>query len=126
MSKGGAGQIFSVTAGSTGWLTVNPLSGVLPAALGVAVNPAGLASGIYSGVVVVEANTGLGATSQNVIVTLTVADASADLVSPLAFTYQAGGTLPASQVVPVTAGLAGEGFSLTTSSADRPLLRTRW
>jgi hypothetical protein len=123
LSKGGAGQIFSVTAGSTGWLTVNPLSGVLPAAL---VNPAGLASGIYSGVVVVEANTGLGATSQNVIVTLTVADASADLVSPLAFTYQAGGTLPASQVVPVTAGLAGEGFSLTTSSADRPLLRKRW
>jgi hypothetical protein len=36
--NGAAGQIFSVTAGSAGWLTVNPLSGVLPAALSVAVN----------------------------------------------------------------------------------------
>jgi hypothetical protein len=74
--NGGAGQIFSVTAGNTGWLTVNPLSGVAPAALSVAINPAGLDSGTYSGVIIVEANTGLGVTSQNVVVTLTVADAS--------------------------------------------------
>jgi hypothetical protein len=42
-------------------------------------------------VIIVEANTGLGVMSQNVVVTLTVADASPpiNLASPLAFTYQA-------------------------------------
>ena len=100
--NGGAGQIFSVTAGSAGWLTVNPMSGVGPATLSVAVNPAGLASGTYSGVIVVDNNTGLGGTSQSVAVMLTVAGASppANLASPLAFTYQAGGALPASQSGP--------------------------
>src|SRR5207253_530949 len=69
----GGGLPFTVTTGSAGgWLSVTPLSGAAPATLTVSVNPAGLASGTYSGVILIVSNTDAGSTSQNGVVSIAI------------------------------------------------------
>jgi uncharacterized protein (TIGR03437 family) len=74
---GAAGLIFTATASSSGWLAVNPSGAATPANLTVAVNPAALSPGTYSGVILIATNTGSMGTSQSVAVTLTVSTAAA-------------------------------------------------
>jgi len=64
-------NVTSTTLGSGNWLTVSPTSGTVPANLTVSVNPAGLAAGVYSGVITVTP-TAAGINAQNANVTLTV------------------------------------------------------
>jgi uncharacterized protein (TIGR03437 family) len=110
-------QSFTAAATtSTGgtWLSVTPTSGTGSASLTVTANPAGLAAGSYSGAIVV---TPAGGTAQTVAVTLTVsAPGLAATPNPLAFTYQAGGTLPASQSLAVTSTGTPIAFTATATS----------
>jgi len=68
------GSSFTAASGAA-WLTVTPASGTTPASLAVAVNPAGLATGTYTGVVNVTASGS--PTPQPVVVTFQVTAASA-------------------------------------------------
>lgn len=74
---GSAGQIFTATASSSGWLAVSPPGAATPANLTVAVNPSALVAGTYSGVILIATNSGSTGTSQSVAVTLTVSTAAA-------------------------------------------------
>ena len=105
---------FRPTASSAG----NWLSTSVPNVQGnnqiiVSVNPAGLASGSYSGTVTIF---GVGAcnTTQTVPVTLAVSGGAGQLVtsnaSSLAFAYQIGGAVPAAQTVPISCNGAVETF----------------
>ena len=70
--NGGGWGTFNLTAASTAaWLTVTPTSGTAPQALGVSVNPAGLAVGNYTGNVTITAS-GVSNSPENIPVTLQV------------------------------------------------------
>ena len=90
----------TITAGS--WLIVTPVSGTTPADINVDVNPAGLAAGQYTGNIQITAP-GASNSPQNVQVTLNVSTTGFLNVTPasLAFTLQAGATLPASQTLSI-------------------------
>ncbi len=106
---------------ATGWLTVNPSSGVTTSTLSVSANPAGLATGTYSANIAFNANGSI----QNVPVTLTVTNGSGNsgnvTVSPttLAFTT-AQGSSPAAQSVGVTSasGASGVAYSVQVTSGS--------
>ena len=99
--SGGNTQNFTVTT-SAPWLTATPTSGTTPATLRVSVSPAGLSPGTYTGTVRIAA--ARSEAVKQVSVTFTVTAASRRLVvspSTLAFSYQVGGTTPASQSLSV-------------------------
>lgn len=106
-------QVLSVTSSAAplaftvtiqnggGWLSVNPLNATTPNTLLVAVNPAGLPAGTYTGTIVLASPTSANRT-QAIPVTFTVTaqpSLPSMLVSPglLSFAYQAGGASPPSQ-----------------------------
>src|SRR5580700_5397712 len=101
-------QSFTAAATSTGnWLSVSPTSGATPATLMVSVNTAGLAVGLYSGMVTVT-DPSAGNSPLTVTVTLNVT-APPNLVSnsaSLSFSYQQGGTQPGSQPLTITSSAA--------------------
>jgi uncharacterized protein (TIGR03437 family) len=112
---------FRPTASSAG----NWLSTSVPNAQGnnqiiVSVNPAGLASGSYSGTVTIF---GVGAcnTTQSVPVTLAVSGGAGQLVtsnaSSLAFSYQIGAAVPAAQTVPINCSGAVETFIVSNTGS---------
>ena len=110
------GTALNYTIGSNAaWLTAAPLSGATPASISVSVNPAGLATGTYSGVISMSAP---GATPQTVPVTLNITAAPQLIVSPslLTFTAVAGGAAPAVQGLQVTS--TGTPFGITATSND--------
>src|SRR3974390_1886338 len=97
----GTARSFRVTT-SAAWLTATPTTGTTPAHLKVAVKPAGLAVGTYSGTVRISVPNS--ETARTVSVTFKVTAATRHLtVSPstLSFSYQQGGTLPSSQSLSV-------------------------
>ncbi|MFN0100660.1 MAG: BACON domain-containing protein [Bryobacteraceae bacterium] len=100
---GGVGN-FTITLGTSqggNWLVVTPLSGVTPTTLTVGVQqPSSLPPGVYNGTIVVASPSGVG-TSLTIRVTLTVSNSPLLSLAPnaLQFTYQVGGTLPASQTI---------------------------
>ena len=109
---GSAGTPFTLTGSiGAGWLSVNPLSATAPANVTVSVNPSGLASGTYTSFVSIAS----GGSSQNipVILAVTGGTAPAPIISPLSFSYQSGGALPAPQFIQVTT----VPFTVTTSDA---------
>ncbi|MBL8232843.1 MAG: BACON domain-containing protein, partial [Bryobacterales bacterium] len=81
------------------WLSTSLTSGTTPASLGVAVNPTGLAAGIYDGVLTFTAGT----QTATVAVRLTVVSQNLLEVAPgnLTFNYVIGGALPASQLLTI-------------------------
>ena len=123
-----AAQTLSVSATSTtsfvatigyvngsGWLTVNPTSGVTTSSLSVSANPAGLATGTYSATISFNANGSI----QNVGVTLTVNSSSGGstgnvTVSPTSLTFTAQqGSSPAAQNVSVSSASGSTGVAFT-------------
>lgn len=108
----GAALSFAVTSGAT-WLTATP-GGNTPGSVRVSVNPAGLASGSYTGSVVLTSS-GASNSPQSIPVTLTVSRPALTLnPSSLAFSSAPGGT-PARQTVSVGSTGAALSFADSTS-----------
>lgn len=112
-------QTFSASAATTSggpWLAVTPTSGTGDVTLTVTANPAGLATGTYSGSITISAT---GVVSQTVTVTLTVSAAStlAATPNPLTFAYAAGNPNPPAQTVTVTSTGQAVTFTATASSS---------
>jgi uncharacterized protein (TIGR03437 family) len=98
---------FTASASGGSWLSVSPASGTTPASLSVSVNPTALSPGSYNGTITVTAPGATGS-PQTVQVTLVVSSyitvtANNQTGTPsLSFTYQVGGTTPASQTLQVS------------------------
>jgi uncharacterized protein (TIGR03437 family) len=105
---GGTGAVPFTMSGNTTWLLV-PSGGTTPATVSVAVNPAGLAAGIYVGTV--QALPTGGGQPAYVPVVLTVVSSPIVGATPtsLAFFYQVGGTNPTTQK---TVALSNAGGSI--------------
>jgi uncharacterized protein (TIGR03437 family) len=102
--------VATVSAGA--WLQVSPRSGAAPGALTVSANPAGLAPGVYQGLVVLHAPASAN-TPQIVPVTLAIAPSITAAPAELAFHHTAGTAAPA----PQTVALGGVGLSYTASAS---------
>jgi uncharacterized protein (TIGR03437 family) len=111
---------ISYVSSATGWLTVNPSSGVTNAVLSVSVNPAGLGTGTYSANIAFNANGSV----QNVPVTLTVnggGNTGNVSVSPTTLAFStAQGASPQAQSVSVssTSGATGVAFTVQVTSGS--------
>ncbi len=108
---------FTVSTSGAAWLSVSPTSGSTPGSITVSVNPGNLAAGTHTASVLVSSRAG----SVTVPVALTVTSATKLVVSPtsLAFGYQQGGTVPASQNLSVTSSTSSTiGFTDSTSGAS--------
>jgi len=114
------GTALSYTiATSAAWLSATPTSGTTPGSISVGVNTSGLAVGTYNGTVTVTA-TGASNSPQTIAVTFNVTSSTPSLtLSPttLTFSYQTGGTTPASQNVSVTSSGSVLNYTVTTSAA---------
>ncbi|MCS7024710.1 MAG: hypothetical protein NZV14_07900 [Bryobacteraceae bacterium] len=113
VSGASSGQVFSVSATSTGgWLSVAPLGGSLPSTLTVSVAPQNLQPGSYTGQITISS----GGFSESVTVVLVVQPVTLT-VSPATLSFEAyrGGLAPGPQTVNVTSLPAGLSFSVTTS-----------
>jgi hypothetical protein len=107
----------SYTAKPSGgsWLSISPTSGATPGSITVSVKPGSLAAGTYKASVAISSRSG----TLTVPVTLTIEAATANLVvtpSSMAFGFQQGGTLPASQSLSVTSS-TGSAISFTDSTS---------
>jgi uncharacterized protein (TIGR03437 family) len=105
--SGSSALSYSVSAGSSAWLSVSPGNGTTPGSASVSVNPAGLSVGTHNGTITVTSS-GASNSPQTVSVTLNVTAAPTIAVSPssLNFTVQAGGTAPAPQQISIGGGSA--------------------
>jgi hypothetical protein len=118
VSSSGAALNYTVAAAATGgtWLSATPASGTTPGTVSVAVNPTGLAAGTYNGTVTI---TSAGATGspQTTNVSLVVSAAPTLSATPatLSFSYQIGGTTPATQ--PISVSSSGAALSYTTAAS---------
>ena len=105
---------------SAAWLHATPANGSAPGFMNIAVAPAGLAPGTYTGAVTVSAE-GVANSPQAVFVTLTVSSKPAPklAVSPasMSFTAQAGGKPPAGQTIAMISTGEALGFKVTTGSS---------
>ena len=115
------------TLGSNSWLLVSQSSQYTPAHLTISVNPTNLAPGTYSGSVLVTSDFASN-TKQSIPVTLTVTNSVTFVASPfgLVFSYQAGGTTPATQLLSVSSGSTNVNFtaSAVTNNGGNWLLIT--
>ena len=115
ISGGTAGLNFNASASSAGnWLTLGASTVVVPGGFSVAVNPSGLAAGVYSGTITLTAaNT----TPQVVLVTLIVTAAQGLSVSPTSLTFNtpSSGVTPSSQALSVVSGVAGQTVTAVAS-----------
>ena len=113
-ASGAAGIAFTaqVTSGAS-WLAVTPNSGTTAATLTVNVTSGSLASGAYTGNILI---TPTGGSAFNVPVNLSISTAPAVSASPtsLTFNYSAGGAVPPAQSITVSGN--GAAFSATASS----------
>ena len=113
--SGVAGAAVTVTVSGGPWLTVSPLSGLLPLSPKVLVNPTSLVVGTYSGTVTV-ATSGTGAQTVAVPVTLTVKAGPSSLLASstaVAVSYTRGDATPS----PVTISLSSSGAALSYSAS---------
>jgi hypothetical protein len=121
-SSTGSAVAFSTTANSGGWLSASPANGTTPAMVTVSVNPSGLTVGMHNSSVTLTSSIG----SATVTVTLNVTAAPTMTVAPntLAFGFQQGGSLPASQSLSVSSTTPGVSFTAvaTTSSGGSWLI----
>ena len=133
VTSSGAQVDITATADTTSggsWLSVTPASSTTPSTLNVAVNPAGLAAGTYSGTVTVAAG-GVSNSPVTVAVTLTVTGGSvlpiANIVAPAInvsvlpggkVTFRGSATDPANQ--PLTYRWTFPGGEPSTSSRQNP------
>ena len=121
-ASGGAVIPFTASATTTSggnWLSVSPTSGNTPGSLSISVNPAGLTANTYSGTITVSSTQSTSA-PQTIGVTFIVSAAPSLISSSgsLAFTYQTGGTTPASQPLTITSSGSALNFSATASTTS--------
>lgn len=107
----------SVNSG-VNWLTVSPAAGNTPATLTVSVDGSKLSPGTYIGLITIT-SPGAAGSPQTVQVTLTVTATPTISVTPgtLNFSYQLGGSAPASQTVQVAATQGSLAFSASASTS---------
>jgi glucose/arabinose dehydrogenase/PKD repeat protein len=110
----GGGTLSFTTSDDAAWLSASPASGTAPASVSVAVNPAGLARGTYTGNVRVDASGATGA-PVTVPVTLIVSPPSTGLVGAWGFNETAGTTVADSSGNANTGTISGA----TRSTAGR-------
>jgi uncharacterized protein (TIGR03437 family) len=129
-SSGGALAFSAGTTTSDGssWLAVSPLSGTTPQALTIAVNPAGLSPGSYSGAVAVSA---IGAINSplSIPITLTISSTNTLVVSAqsVVLNYQIGGANEiTSQPVTVTSTGGPVTVSATATTPATTLCGPGW
>jgi hypothetical protein len=120
VKSSGAALSYTTAASGGTWLTATPASGTTPGTVSVAVNPAGLAAGTYSGTVTI-ASAGAMGSPQAIAVSLVVTAGTGNstmTVAPgsLQFNYQNGGSLPSSQALTVAS--AGSPLAYTASSSN--------
>jgi hypothetical protein len=114
VSTGSRHRTFTVSKSSAAWLSIGPTSGTTPASVTVSVKPGTLAAGTYSATITVTA----GGSSVRVPVTLNISAATQQAslrVSPssLSFSYQQGGTAPASQTLSVSSSVSTTAIAYT-------------
>lgn len=115
VSTGTRHRSFTVSK-SAAWLSVSPTNGTTPASVTVSVKPGTLSAGQYSASVTISS----GGSSYRVPVTLAITAQQASLkVSPtsLAFSYQQGGSVPASQNLSVTSNVGTTAISFTDAKS---------
>jgi uncharacterized protein (TIGR03437 family) len=109
----------AAVSGNVNWLTVSPPGGSAPLVLTVALNPGGLAPGVYTGSVTLTA---VGATNSPVAipVTFTVPAPLAMSARPasLSFSVQAGPGQPPAQTIAVSADAPSVPFVVSAVTAD--------
>lgn len=118
----GANVSFSVsteTIEAANWLLVGPVEAITPATLTAAVDSAGLAPGIYHGLIRLlswEA----GNTSQTIPVTLAVSDHALLTVSPamLSFAFRIGAEIPADLIVSLGSTSASLRYQASVATAS--------
>jgi len=122
-APGASPVTVSVSANSNGWLSVNPSTGATPLTVTVGVNPAGLTPTSYNGSVNVTPN---GGNTITVPVSLNVSAATqvSAVTTPLAFSYVAGTTNPATKTIAVTGTGASLPFSAQVTSGSEWLTVT--
>ena len=121
VTSAGAAVSFSAVATTNqggSWLSVNPSTSTTPANLTISANGASLPPGIYSGQIVISSPGS--SNTQNLTVTLTVANISTVTVSPASLnpvTFQVGGANPPSQTLTVSLGAGGSaGFTASATT----------
>jgi uncharacterized protein (TIGR03437 family) len=102
LTSTGASLTFAIFP-SVSWLTTAPTSGTTPSAVTVTVNPSSLAAGSNTGNLEII-NVNNPSNTVNVPVTVLVSAVGAS-PSALSFSYQLGGTLPATQAIDLTGSL---------------------
>jgi uncharacterized protein (TIGR03437 family) len=111
------GVTANLTTSGGSWLSVATASAVAPASIAVAVNPAGLKLGTYTGAVTVN---GVGAANnpQTVAVTLLVTGPTSLIATPpsLSFTVAAGANPPRAQVVAIGSTASAQNFTVTSNA----------
>lgn len=118
IQNSGTSALNWTATASDSWITVSPGSGTAPSTLTVAVSPAGMSAGTYTGSVQITAP-GSANSPASVAVTLTVTSAPAVLsVSPqsITFEYTYGSSAAAAQTV--TVANTGGGTLAWTASAS--------
>lgn len=108
----------SVPSGQT-WLTLTgATSGTTPGAITLAANPTNLASGSYTGTILIFASSNNANNSPlNIPVTFTIGQLSAHPAA-LTFAYQSGGSVPPSQSIAVSGPSTPVGFTAAASVAS--------
>ncbi len=113
----GAATGFSASASSTGaWLAVTPASSTTPDSVTVSVSAAALASGMYSGSVMISTVSG----TQTIPMTLVVGTGPALVVNPSSFIFfdTIGGVIPDGQTLSLSGSASGLSYTATASSAQ--------
>ncbi|MBZ5724384.1 MAG: IPT/TIG domain-containing protein [Acidobacteriia bacterium] len=113
----GAALAFTISPIAQPWLSVSANSGTTPATIKVYVNPTNMASGSYSGAIVVKAPTATTSQSVTFNVTLEISDAPATVIAStaaLSFAFVADALVnPAPQPIVLTA--SGGAVSIATT-----------
>jgi adhesin/invasin len=111
----GASLSWTVSASAT-WITVNPTTGATPGTAAISANPAGLASGTYSGSAVFTSSNG-GTTA--VLITYTIGAKPAVVVTPstLVFTTPSTTITPPAQTLTTTSSAGTINYGVTTQVA---------
>ena len=114
----GGAVAFTASAASKGnWLSVTPTSGVTPSSLMVAVNPAGLAMGIYPGTVTVAGSSGTNASTIAILLSVTAPPNPTVTSIVNGASFAAGGISPG-EIVTLIGNSMGPTTALGAVSAD--------
>jgi uncharacterized protein (TIGR03437 family) len=118
-SLSGSSTTYTASASSTAnWLAVNPTSGgSIPGTLNALVSPAGLAPGLYTGIITIFP---AGAATRTITISLNVYAPQNLTLSPsaLSFAYQTGGSTPTPASHIITVACAGSALSFRPAAGS--------